>query len=177
MSHSIITGSGDDGTTGLLSGKRVSKTDLRIETCGAVHELNAQLGILRTHLEEISRVLLASQIEKIQSNLSALCGQIAADESSAVEFMGKECIAEIEKKTRQMEETLPPLKQFILPGGTITAAHTHLASAVCRRAERRLIAITEDNNLSSDNLKNGLIYLNRLSDYLFVLAREQGRKS
>jgi len=170
VSCSISTGTGDGGTTGLASGERVSKTDSRVEECGAVDELSAQLGILRAHLNEAGKEAQALEVAKIQSMLSTVCGRVAAGGVDAAS-VGDESIVEVEKATEWMQAGLPRLRRFVLPGGVMAAAQAHLACTVCRRAERRLVCVLEDGRGSPDALKNELIYLNRLSDYLFVLAR------
>ncbi|MEO6810488.1 MAG: cob(I)yrinic acid a,c-diamide adenosyltransferase [Isosphaeraceae bacterium] len=164
----IYTKTGDDGTTGLLAKGRVSKDDPRIEAYGTVDELNALLGLARASgLDPKGDAL----VEQIQNDLFAV-GAALADPNPSGKFhdtVGPEHTARLEQAIDLMEAELPPLTQFILPGGTATAAQIHLARTVCRRAERRVIRLA---GLENQHVPAPLIvYLNRLSDALFVMAR------
>lgn len=147
---SIVTKTGDNGTTGILHGQRLLKTDPRIEAIGTVDELSAQLGLTP-----------GPGIERIQCDLFEL-GALLAD--PATQGSMSEQLQRIETELFTLEPTLPPLKNFILPGGTPEAAQLHLARTVCRRAERTLLALETTPPQAAP-------YLNRLSDYLFLLAR------
>lgn len=147
---SIITKTGDQGITSLYSGERVPKSDARIDAVGSLDELSAHLAGLN--------------LEPIQEALFTLGAAVADMRRTEEEIILEEELAELEKKTYEIEETLPPLTNFILPGGHPLAIEAHKARAVCRRAER---LVSELSTLP----KNGLIYLNRLSDFLFVFAR------
>jgi len=147
---SIITKTGDHGETGLLGGGRVPKTDLRIAAIGDVDELNAHMGKL--------------DLPHIQEQLFEL-GAALADPKSTTDFWG--AMDTVELIATQLEKKLPELKNFILPGGTPAAVEAHIARAVCRRAERSLCRLAEKESIP----KNAVPYLNRLSDYLFMVAR------
>lgn len=164
----IYTKTGDRGDTGLFGGPRVAKNDARIEAYGTVDELNSVLGVARA-------VGLPGEIdllvERIQNELFSLGAQLATPDPDAHQtaLIGPAQIAALEQAIDRFEARLEPLKQFILPGGTAAAAHLHLARTVCRRAERRLITLVQT---SSQPIAASLvIYLNRLSDLLFVVAR------
>lgn len=164
----IYTKTGDDGTTGLLAKGRVSKDDPRIEAYGTVDELNALLGLARASgLDSNADAVL----EQIQNDLFAV-GAALADPAPSGKFhdaVGPEYPSRLEEAIDLMEAELPPLTRFILPGGTAPAAAIHLARTVCRRAERRVVRLAglEDQHVPSPLI----VYLNRLSDALFVLAR------
>jgi cob(I)alamin adenosyltransferase len=162
----IYTKTGDDGDTGLFGGPRVSKDDPRIEAYGAVDELNALLGLARTEpMSPQLDVLLA----RVQNELFDLGAELATPDPAAkgTATLGLSQIATIEVTIDIYEEQLEPLKQFILPGGCPAAALLHLARTVCRRAERRIVTLSK-----LVPVRNELIvYVNRLSDLLFVLAR------
>jgi cob(I)alamin adenosyltransferase len=163
----IYTKTGDSGETGLIGGVRVPKDAVRIEAYGTVDELNAVVGLVRaeTPPPQIDQVLA-----KIQNALFDLGAELATVTSTAkrTSSIHSEQIAELEQAIDAAESQLPPLAQFILPGGVKLAASLHLARTVCRRAERRVIALrSAGESVSSE----AIIYLNRLSDLLFVLAR------
>jgi cob(I)alamin adenosyltransferase len=165
----IYTKTGDDGETGLFGGPRVRKDSLRIEAFGTVDELNAVLGLARASglPAEIDAV-----IEPIQHELFALGAELATPnpERHGTALVGASAIAALEQAIDRAETSLQPLRQFILPGGAPAAAQLHVARTVCRRAERRLTSLiaATDEPVSP----NTLVYLNRLSDLLFVLARQ-----
>jgi cob(I)alamin adenosyltransferase len=164
----IYTKTGDDGTTGLLGPGRAAKDCPRVEAYGTVDELNAALGVARAAgLDRDADALVAG----LQDDLFAL-GAALADPAPDGRFHGAirhEKVAELERSIDALEADLPPLSQFILPGGTPGAAQIHLARAVCRRAERRVVALAhrEGEHVPGEVLA----YLNRLGDLLFVLAR------
>lgn len=164
----IYTKTGDRGYTGLFGGPRISKDAPRIEAYGSVDELNSLLGVVRAGgLDGEFDVLLA----RIQNDLFALGAQLATPDPAAhrTALIGQSHIASLEAAIDHFEEGLQPLSQFILPDGTPAAAGLHFARTVCRRAERRLVTLMQQ---SSDPIADELIvYLNRLSDLLFVLAR------
>jgi len=165
----IYTKTGDDGTTGLFGGARVNKASLRVEAYGTVDELNAVLGIARTSglHAETDAVLAAVQTELFTLGAELACvpgkegnlGMRLVDDSDA---------ATLERAIDHAEEGLAPLKNFVLPGGTSQSAHLHLARTVCRRAERAVLAMDD-----APARKEVVIYLNRLSDLLFTLARRE----
>lgn len=157
----IYTRTGDDGATGLSDGIRVSKTHPRIEAIGEVDELNSVLGVLLAQgLDEP----LAAPLTEVQHRLFDLGGELSMPEYQAVTAADVEAL---EQTIDTLNAVLAPLKDFVLPGGSATAATCHLARAVCRRAERRIVALA-----AAEPLRPTLaMYLNRLSDLLFVMAR------
>jgi cob(I)alamin adenosyltransferase len=170
----IYTKTGDAGDTGLFGGPRVSKDAPRIEAYGTVDELNSALGVVRAQLEagEINDL-----VARIQHELFDLGAQLATPNPAAHQtaLVGARHIAALEAAIDRFEAGLEPLKQFILPGGTPAAAGLHLARAVCRRAERRVVTLA---HASSEPVAGDiLVYLNRLSDLLFVLARAVNRQA
>jgi cob(I)alamin adenosyltransferase len=170
----IYTRTGDDGTTGLLGPGRHAKDSPRVDAYGQVDELNAALGVARaTGLPESVDGLASA----IQHDLFAL-GAALADPDPAGRFhgaIGVERVAALERAIDDHEAALPPLTQFILPGGTPGAAALHLARTVCRRAERAVVALA---SLDSEHVPPEIVaYLNRLGDLLFVLARAANRES
>jgi cob(I)alamin adenosyltransferase len=164
----IYTKTGDDGSTGSFGGPRLSKDDPRIEAFGTVDELNSALG---SALCELPAGHLHEMLIRIQHQLFALGAELATPDPDAhgTRMVGAPFISELEQTMDQLDEQLPPLKQFILPGGSRAAAALHNARAVCRRAERRVVTLrcTPDHHVSDDVV----IYLNRLGDLLFVMAR------
>jgi cob(I)alamin adenosyltransferase len=157
----IYTRTGDDGTTGLGDGSRVKKTHPRVEAMGAVDELNSVIGILLTH--EVPEDIRAP-LTDIQHELFDLGGELSIPGRTAIT---EAQVGRLEATLDQLNAGLAPLKEFILPGGTQAAAMCHLARAVCRRAERRVHQLAENESISAVAAK----YLNRLSDLLFVIGR------
>jgi cob(I)alamin adenosyltransferase len=168
MTVKIYTKTGDQGMTGLLGKDRVSKDDVRIEAYGTVDELNAVFGMVRAHGLEPALDGLAAQL---QEELF-VAGSALADPSPGGPFyhaITSDHITRLEATIDALETELKPLTEFILPGGTLAAAHIHLARTVCRRAERLTVRLSRCESESvSETL---IIYLNRLSDLFFVLAR------
>jgi cob(I)alamin adenosyltransferase len=164
---SIVTKTGDRGETALFGGKRVQKDDLRIETYGTVDELNAVLGLVLAEpdLPHPARI----QLTAIQHLLFRLGGDLATphDVASKQERMSVDHVGELEMAVQELERSLPPQKAFLLPGGCRVSALLHLARTVCRRAERQAAALKRKEPLN----ENAFVFLNRLSDYLFLLAR------
>ena len=161
----IYTRTGDEGTTGLGDGSRVSKDSLRIHALGDVDELNSVIGMLL--IEELpgpTRALLTD----VQHDLFDLGGELSIPGMTLLDSGG---VARLERELDAMNDTLDPLKEFILPGGTRAAALTHLARAVCRRAERAVVALSAAEKVRETPRH----YLNRLSDLLFVLSRYLNR--
>jgi cob(I)alamin adenosyltransferase len=162
----IYTKTGDDGTTGLFGGGRVPKTSQRIEAYGTVDELNSCIGLARSSSIEFGELLHSIQIE-----LFVLGGDLATPLSTSSNYpvprLAEKAIHALEHAIDEHDAQLPELKRFILPGGSALAAHLHHARTVCRRAERCVIALAETEEITSANI----VYLNRLSDLLFVLAR------
>ena len=162
----IYTGGGDRGETSLGDGSRVPKIDCRIEAFGSVDELNSQLGLVLAgpELPDDIRVVLA----RIQNELFDLGADLSVPFGVSDRLrITSEQIAGLEQDCDRFNAELPELKSFVLPGGTETAARLHVARAVCRRAERKALEAAEELDLN----QLALVYLNRLSDLLFILAR------
>ena len=163
----IYTKTGDTGKTSLIGGKRVLKSDLRIEAYGTVDELIAWCGLLRDLLpdEHYTTILL-----RIQDRLMVVASHLAVEgEEFEKNLPGiyENDVLDLEKEIDKMEKVLPPLHAFVLPGGHPTVSHCHIARTICRRAERKTILLAE--NAPVDPL--AIKYLNRLSDFLFVFSR------
>lgn len=157
----IVTRTGDSGTTGLGDGSRVAKDSARIEAIGAIDELNSTLGVLLS--EELPAAIAACLID-VQHDLFDLGGELSIPGSSAVD---EAQVTRLEQAVTRFNADLAPLKEFVLPGGTRSASHAHVARSVCRRAERSLVCLGAVATVSDPVRK----YINRLSDLLFVLAR------
>jgi cob(I)alamin adenosyltransferase len=163
----IYTKTGDDGTTGLGDGSRVAKDSLRVEAYGTVDELNSFVGLLRAELADDHT--MQPLLSRIQHELFDLGGELCIPNFILIK---EESIARLEQAIDAMNENLPPLKDFILPAGGKAASTCHIARSVCRRAERRVLSLSQAETISMLGLK----YLNRLSDYLFVTARVLARE-
>ena len=164
----IYTRTGDSGDTGLFGGPRVRKDHARIEAYGTIDELNALLGMVRS--QELTPEL-STLLETFQNDLFTLGAELATPDPGqhAMPRVTEDDVARLEKQIDHFEALLPPLKQFILPSGSSAGTTLHVARAVCRRAERRVVTLQEiDTEVVSTAI---LVYLNRLSDLLFVLAR------
>lgn len=164
----IYTKTGDKGQTSLIGGTRVPKYHLRIEAYGTVDELNSYIGLIRD--QEIDKNY-KEILKEIQDRLFTIGSSLASDpERSKMKIpdIKTEDVELLEKEMDRMNEALPELKNFILPGGHTTVSYCHLARCVCRRAERLSIELSEQSFVE----ELAKIYLNRLSDYLFVLSRK-----
>jgi len=167
----IYTKGGDKGTTALFGGTRLPKHHIRIESYGSVDELNSFIGLVRDQVTDES---LRATLKSIQETLFTVGSHLAADPSKdnlwlpAIEAAAVEML---EKGIDQMQATLEPLKNFILPGGHPVVSHCHIVRCVCRRAERNVVALSELETVPPILIQ----YLNRLSDYFFVLARFLGK--
>ncbi|HUX91405.1 MAG TPA: cob(I)yrinic acid a,c-diamide adenosyltransferase [Gallionellaceae bacterium] len=162
----IVTRTGDKGTTGLADGTRVSKDSMRIHCLGAVDELNSQIGLL---LCETLPLDIRGLLLQVQNDLFDLGGSLAYPVSPFTE----DKLARLDIAIAHYNADLPPLKEFILPGGTRVACLCHIARTIARRAERELVALAQ----SEEAPPHGLPYLNRLSDLLFVLSRVLNRSA
>jgi len=163
----IYTRTGDDGTTGLLGPDRVSKSDPRMDCTGTLDELNASLGLA---CAVATSTKLPDQLRLIQNELFVVGARLACVDPSASKYfpmLDKAVIARLESEIDAADAMLAPLKNFILPGGTEVAARLHLSRTICRRAERVLVAFSKHHPLDG----HALAYLNRLSDWLFTMAR------
>lgn len=166
----IYTRTGDDGTTGLFGGGRVPKTHPRIVAYGTVDELNSFLGLARAHLGAEDRsAVLRRLLADLQADLFVLGADLATPSGTkaVVPRIDESHVARLESEIDRLEEDLEPLKRFILPGGSVAGATLHIARTVCRRAERLVIAAAADDDFGTASA----VYLNRLSDLLFVAAR------
>ena len=176
----IYTGTGDRGKTSLFSGERISKNDIRIDAYGDIDELNSIIVALIASLPQNEKKIM-EELQQIQSDLFQIGAWLATSPDSpatdSLEEISNAQIAFLETAIDRLNGGLPVLKGFILPGGHITAAWAHMARTVCRRSERKVAPIL---NISAkiktpESYQNAFVYLNRLSDYLFVLARHCNR--
>lgn len=164
----VYTKTGDKGQTSLFGGKRISKSDLRIESYGTVDELNSWIGLIRD--QDIDSTQVEILIE-IQDRLFTLGSMLASDPEKPLKnipLVKDVDITFLESEMDRMDEDLPEMKSFVLPGGNTIVSYCHLARCVCRRAERMVIRLSEESKVD----EIGIRYLNRLSDYLFVLSRK-----
>jgi len=163
----IYTKTGDAGDTGLGDGSRIPKTHARVCAMGDIDELNAQIGLLTAHLSLTSITKLtdiAPFIERMQHRIFDLGGEVSIP---GFQLIHDQHVTMIEVELDRMNEALAPLENFIIPGGSILIAQCHVARSVCRRAERSLVSLQEIETVNA----SGVRFLNRLSDYFFVLAR------
>lgn len=167
MAFKIYTKTGDKGETSLFGGQRLPKSHIRIESYGTVDELNAQIGLLRDNLREADTHDL---LKEIQNRLFDIGSNLAVTPGKELPTPGilDSDIDQLEKAIDHIDPQLPELRNFILPGGHPTVSYCHIARCVCRRAERRVVALDSEEKVDPLIIK----YLNRLSDYLFVLARK-----
>lgn len=167
--NKVYTRTGDKGTTSLVGGIRVSKTDIRIEAYGTVDELNSNIGLLASFLSDGDDKEI---LEHIQNTLFNICSYLATDTTKTPEYKSAvvepEEVTMLEQLVDDIQQTLPVLHSFVLPGGTQAASIAHVCRTICRRAERRIYALADKVDLCDVVLS----YINRLSDYLFVLARK-----
>lgn len=171
----IYTRTGDKGATGLFGGDRVSKDNLRIEAYGTVDETNSVIGMARAVLPEKDHAVIQAMLHRIQSELFVLGADLATPLTAKVQVPRIEDahVLTLENEIDQLESDLPPLKHFILPGGSQAASAIHLARTVCRRAERRTVSLQHEEALN----EQAAVYLNRLSDLLFVMTRWLNNKA
>lgn len=172
MANKIYTKTGDKGSTGLIGGKRVSKSHQRIDAYGTVDELNSYLGLVRDMISIDSK---KEELKYIQDRLFTAGSNLACDDENAkmiLPDLTENDIILLEKSIDQMDEELTPLKNFIIPGGHIQISYCHIARCVCRRAERLCVEVMENSFVPQLIIQ----YLNRLSDYLFTLSRYIAKK-
>ncbi len=174
----IYTKTGDQGSTSLVGGKRISKSDLRLEAYGSLDELNASLGFVRSFVLNLKNQAnfaplaeeLEGKIQRIQNYLFTLGSHLACVDKNLLsklpQFLDSE-ISWMELQMDELTEHLPELKNFILPGGAVVGSGLHLSRTLCRRAERCVVRLSQTETVE----EHIVIYLNRLSDFLFVLAR------
>lgn len=169
MSSKIYTKTGDKGTTSLIGGTKVPKSHLRIEAYGTVDELNSYIGLCRDLIsDEVSRNILQETQDRLFTIGSSLACDPVKEPKMKIPDLKETDVSLLEKEMDRMNEEIPPMKNFVLPGGHITVSHLHIARCVCRRAERCAVRL-ELETLEIEPLI--LKYLNRLGDYLFVLSR------
>lgn len=164
----VYTKSGDLGETSLLGGTRISKAELQIESYGTVDELNSYVGLIR---DQISNEKITIELIEIQDRLFTIGSHLANDKTKnkiQLPEVKEIDINRLENEIDKLDEELPVMNAFILPGGHIIASHIHIARCVCRRAERQVVRLNEAWEIPTIIIK----YLNRLSDYLFVLSRK-----
>lgn len=164
----IYTKIGDEGMTSLVGGKRVKKCCARLDSYGSVDELNSFIGLLVTYITDEADIAF---LQKIQGELFMVGGSLATDlsVSEARCEVTQAMISDIESEIDRLSAALPPLRSFVVPGGSRAAALAHVCRTVCRRAERCVFALIEEGGAVEENVA---VYLNRLSDYFFVLARK-----
>ena len=155
----IYTRTGDDGSTGMADGSRVTKDDWLVHAIGDVDELNSQLALVACQAEDD----FFAPIQAIQNELFNVGAELAMGQA----MITRQNVDLLEQSLDELNQSLTPLKEFILPGGGLAASHCHVARAICRRAERTLVALDKKKSLN----RHLLAYINRLSDFLFVLAR------
>ncbi|MDR0789890.1 MAG: cob(I)yrinic acid a,c-diamide adenosyltransferase [Bacteroidales bacterium] len=165
----IYTRKGDDGTTSLIGGTRVRKDDLRVEVYGSIDELNSYVGLIRelTENEQYKQHLL--KIQNLLFNAESLIACEDKEIAKTLPSIRQEHIDELERAIDAFTKVLPPLTQFVLPGGSVLSAHINVARTICRRVERLCVKFNAEQSV--DNMV--LCYLNRLSDYLFALSRKE----
>jgi len=159
----VITKLGDDGQTGLGDGRRVSKTHNRIQAIGSIDHLNSLLGWAMVKAGR----LVKNNLERVQQDLFDLGGELAMP-GIELQLLNAERLQWLEHETEKLNKSLPPLEEFILPGGTELSARIHIVRTACRNTERDIVALAE----TKEDSDLHRVYLNRLSDYLFVLARK-----
>jgi cob(I)alamin adenosyltransferase len=165
----IYTRTGDDGTTGLIGGSRVKKHNIRLESYGTIDELNSYIGVIRSMQSDMHTDQV---LEIIQNKLFVIGANLATDET--IDLIKKQLpckkadIELLENEMDGMNLSLPELRNFILPGGCQASSFCHVARTVCRRAERRIVELAENKEVEQNLIK----FVNRLSDYLFVLSRK-----
>ncbi|MBL7919256.1 MAG: cob(I)yrinic acid a,c-diamide adenosyltransferase [Bacteroidia bacterium] len=167
MAFKIYTKTGDKGQTSLIGGTRLPKHHVRIEAYGTVDELNSHIGLLRDVIEEKTTFEL---LISIQDRLFTIGSHLAADpEKNKMQLppIYEEDVVVLEKAIDKINEKVPEMKSFVLPGGHIYVSYCHIARCVCRRAERAVLRLAENEKIEDIHIK----YLNRLSDYLFMLSR------
>ncbi|HZI52300.1 MAG TPA: cob(I)yrinic acid a,c-diamide adenosyltransferase [Chitinophagaceae bacterium] len=170
----IYTKTGDTGNTSLIGGTKVSKAHLRIEAYGTVDELNSYIGLCKDLLADKNNSLI---LQEIQDRLFTIGSALACDPEKETKMkipdLKEEDITLLENEIDKMNDALPPMKSFILPGGHPTVSHLHIARCICRRAERCSVRLQIEKNEVAPLIPK---YLNRLSDYLFILARYAGHE-
>lgn len=168
----VYTKKGDSGETSLYGGSRIPKDHIRIEAYGTVDELNSYIGIVMAYLTEADEIIFWQGVQSRLFDIGAILASDGRKKGLFLPEIQESHIEEMEKAIDAIEEKLEPLKYFILPSGHISVAHCHVARTVCRRAERAIVRLSHEDTVPVILVK----YLNRLSDLLFVMARDLGRK-
>ena len=173
MAFKIYTKTGDSGNTGLIGGTKVPKSDLRIETYGTVDELNSWMGMIN---DQLARPEFKDELKEIQDRLFTIGSLLATDHEKGTKMqlpdLHETDVALLERRIDEMTDSLPEMKSFILPGGHTTVSSIHITRCVCRRAERLAVSLQQHDVPVAPLV---IQYLNRLSDYLFTLARYAGQ--
>jgi len=164
----VYTKTGDKGTTALFGGKRVSKHNLRIEAYGTVDELNSYVGLIRDQKIDENNFDVLIEIQDRLFTLGAILATAPGNTKVKVPQLNEEDVTFLEQEIDKMNETLPEMRSFVLPGGHTTVSYCHITRCVCRRAERIATQLAEEEEVP----ELVLVYLNRLSDYIFVLSRK-----
>lgn len=174
MAMKIYTKTGDKGTTSLIGGTKVPKNDIRIETYGTVDELNSWIGLVNDQLNDET---FKNELKEIQDRLFTIGSSLATDAKNAPKMKLPDLVTNdiefLEKRIDAMTSELPPMKNFILPGGHIAVSSIHITRCVCRRAERSVVNMQQHELFVDEKV---ITYINRLSDYLFTLARFVAQK-
>lgn len=173
MSHRIYTRTGDMGRTHLSGGQIVSKDNPRIEAYGDVDELNSAIGLAKCECDDPELIAFMDDVQHLLFQVGADLATPSHIKTLSIPRISSADITPIEKAIDRFEDELPPLKNFILPGGTLLSARLHLARTICRRAERRCVLLQEIETINAEVIR----FLNRLSDLLFVLARISNHRS
>jgi cob(I)alamin adenosyltransferase len=168
----IYTKTGDQGTTALFGGKRVSKADLRIDSYGTVDELNAHIGLLRDQEVNHNRKIFLVEIQDRLFTIGSILATEPGNKKVKTPALQEEDIQSLEKEIDGMETELPPMRVFVMPGGHPSVSVGHIARTVCRRAERLAVALDQQEKVDMLVIR----YLNRLSDYLFMLCRKMANE-
>lgn len=165
----IYTKTGDSGTTSLVGGTRVLKCDIRVEAYGTVDELNAHIGLLAEMVKSIDSPHYEA-LKQVQRNLFIVQTLLATEKEVKFELpqLPADAVEDLEHRIDGLQESLPPFRSFVIPGGTMASAQCHVARTVCRRAERCIVKLRQEAEVDSRVAS----YVNRLSDYLFILSRE-----
>ncbi len=165
----IYTKTGDSGTTSLVGGTRVLKCDIRVEAYGTVDELNAHIGLLAEMVKSIDSPHYEA-LKQVQRNLFIVQTLLATEKEVKFELpqLPADAVEDLEHRIDKLQESLPPFLSFVIPGGTMASAQCHVARTVCRRAERCIVKLRQEAEVDSRVAS----YVNRLSDYLFILSRE-----
>ncbi|HEY9006786.1 cob(I)yrinic acid a,c-diamide adenosyltransferase [Ohtaekwangia sp.] len=168
----IYTKTGDKGTTALFGGKRVSKADLRIETYGTVDELNAWIGMVRDQEVNQKRKDILVEIQDRLFTIGSILATEPGNTKVKIPALSSEDTVFLEKQIDALDAELPPMRFFVLPGGHPSVSSCHVARTVCRRSERLIIALQQHEEVPAEVIQ----YMNRLSDYLFILSRKMSQE-